>query len=279
MKITNFGTTTLLFDDGESQILFDAHFTRPSVAKFLFKKVSSDKKLINEMMQKHHIDRLKAIFVSHSHYDHVMDAPYIVKKTGATLYGSMTTKNIALGAGVHVSKMITFEDDHPYKIGDFKITIIPSIHSKPNVFNNDLGEEIEKPLENTHDLTLYKEGGSFDFFIEHKDQTYLIHPSCNYIKGRLKGYKVDVLYLALAGITKMEEKNKNEFFDETIKATGAKLVIPIHWDNFFKPLDEPPKTMPKIAKRTDEVFFELINYCEEHQVDTIVQLPRTSIHI
>ena len=31
LKITFFGTTTLLFDDGRDQILFDAHFTRPSI--------------------------------------------------------------------------------------------------------------------------------------------------------------------------------------------------------------------------------------------------------
>ena len=30
MKVTFFGTTTLLFDDGKDQILFDAHITRPS---------------------------------------------------------------------------------------------------------------------------------------------------------------------------------------------------------------------------------------------------------
>jgi quinol monooxygenase YgiN len=37
LKITFFGTTVLLFDDGKDQILFDAHFTRPHLQKF-FKK-------------------------------------------------------------------------------------------------------------------------------------------------------------------------------------------------------------------------------------------------
>jgi hypothetical protein len=35
MKITYFGTTTLLFDDGTDQILFDCHFTRPSLLKYI----------------------------------------------------------------------------------------------------------------------------------------------------------------------------------------------------------------------------------------------------
>ena len=34
LKVTFFGTTVLLFDDGKDQILFDAHFTRPYLQKF-----------------------------------------------------------------------------------------------------------------------------------------------------------------------------------------------------------------------------------------------------
>ena len=35
MKVTFFGTTTLLFDDGKDQILFDCHFTRPSILSYI----------------------------------------------------------------------------------------------------------------------------------------------------------------------------------------------------------------------------------------------------
>ena len=35
MKITFFGTTTLLFDDGSDQVFFDAHMTRPSLFKYI----------------------------------------------------------------------------------------------------------------------------------------------------------------------------------------------------------------------------------------------------
>ena len=34
LKVTFFGTTTLLFDDGKDQLLFDAHLTRPSARQF-----------------------------------------------------------------------------------------------------------------------------------------------------------------------------------------------------------------------------------------------------
>ncbi|MCR5067259.1 MAG: hypothetical protein K6A14_04260 [Erysipelotrichaceae bacterium] len=73
MKVTFFGTTTLLFDDGTDQILFDCHFTRPSLAKYITNgSEPTDTALADFLMKLHDISRLKAIFVSHSHHDHVM---------------------------------------------------------------------------------------------------------------------------------------------------------------------------------------------------------------
>lgn len=35
LKVTYLGITTLLFDDGKDQILFDCHITRPSLFKYV----------------------------------------------------------------------------------------------------------------------------------------------------------------------------------------------------------------------------------------------------
>ncbi len=84
MKVTFFETTTLLFDDGTDQILFDCHFTRPSLAKYVTNgSEPTDTALADFLMKLYDISRLKAIFVSHSHHDHVMDVPYVANKTGA----------------------------------------------------------------------------------------------------------------------------------------------------------------------------------------------------
>ena len=44
--------------------------------------------------QQKQLDRLKAIFVSHTHYDHVLDAAYIAQKTGADIYGTVSARNV-----------------------------------------------------------------------------------------------------------------------------------------------------------------------------------------
>lgn len=280
LKITFFGTTTLLFDDGKDQILFDAHFTRPSLREYVVRaKAATDTKLCDRLIRLHHIDRLRAIFISHTHHDHVMDAPYMAGKCGAMIYGSSSAKNVALGGSVPEDKIVVFRDGDTYSIGDFRIRILKSLHSKPTKLNDDLGVPIEKPLVQPASLRDYKEGGSYDFYIEYGEKKILIRPSFNYIKGQLDGIEADVLFLGVAGLAKADKEMEKAFFAETVGKTKAQLVIPVHWDNFFAPLDHPAKGMPKLIENTGLVFFKLARYCEKHGVNYVIQYPRTSLEI
>ena len=278
LKVTFFGTTVLLFDDGKDQILFDAHFTRPYIQKFFKKEpVRTNTVLCDEKIKQHNIDRLRAIFVSHTHHDHVMDAPYIANRCYAKIYGSKSAKNVALGGKVKSDKIEVFEHGSTYTIGDYKITVIRALHSKPTKINDNLGEEINVPLTQPTILQAYKEGGSYDFLVEHGDKKILIHPSFNYIEGQLDEYDADVVFLGVAGIGNADKETEEKFFYETVEKTNAKLIIPVHWDNFFAPLDKPIEEMPEFIERLDIVLFKLGKYCEEHDVNFIIQYPCTSI--
>ena len=184
MKITFFGTTTLLFDDGKDQILFDAHLTRPSLMKYIFGSEASNTSLIDEKLKLHSVDRLKAIFVSHSHHDHVMDMPFLSLRYGAAVYGSASALNVARGGGVGEEKLVEFEAGQSYRIGDHSVKVLASLHSKPTILNNDLGELIEKPLPQPAGLHDYKEGGSYDFYIEHPEKRVLIQGNVKFIEKR-----------------------------------------------------------------------------------------------
>ena len=66
MKVTYFGTTTLLFDDGKDQILFDCHFTRPSLPVYISGSEGTDRALTDELIAKHHIDRLRDLHLTYT---------------------------------------------------------------------------------------------------------------------------------------------------------------------------------------------------------------------
>ncbi len=279
MKVTFFGTTTLLFDDGKDQILFDAHMTRPSLMKYIFGSEPTNKSIVDEKLKLHHVDRLRALFISHTHHDHVMDAPYIACQCGAKIYGSSSAMNVARGGNVPEEQLVQFEAGVTYEVGGYKIKVIPSIHSKPTILNNDLGQTIDAPLKQPARLRDYKEGGSYDFYVEAEGKRFMIRPSFNYIEGQMDGYQADVLFLGVAGLQKADENTEKKFFSETIDKLQPKLVIPLHWDNFFSPLDKPARGMPKLIEKTETVFFKLARYCEARDINCLVQIPGTSIQI
>lgn len=280
IKVTYFGTTMLLFDDGKDQVLFDAHVTRPSMIQYAKgAEVSTDISMCNRLIELHHINRLRAVFISHTHHDHVMDAPYIANACGARIYGSESAKNVAIGGNVPVENIEVFQHGSQFMIGDYKIHILKSLHSKPNKLNDDLGIPITEPLVQPASLRSYTEGGSYDFYVEHGEKKILIRPSFNYIKGQLNEIRADVLFLGVAGLAKAEPDMEKTFFAETVEKTGARLVIPVHWDNFFLPLDRPIEGMPDLFEKTELAFFKAAKYCEAHNVHFLIQYPCTSIEI
>ena len=251
VSMTFFGTTTWLLDDGETQILLDAHLTRPSLPRALLGKIRTNTAFVDEVLRRFPMDRLRAIFVSHSHYDHVLDAAYIAGKTGADIYGTISTKNVGLGGGIPDARLHLFEEDAPVSVGAFEITVLPSIHSKPTAINNDLGVVIERPLKQPARMRDYSEGGSYDFYIRHGEQTLLVRPSCNYIEGSLKDVRADTLLLGIGGLGKEDGAFHDKFYRETVGYVQPKRVIPVHWDNFFKPLKAPLPYQTRIADDTE----------------------------
>lgn len=279
MKVTFLGTTTLLFDDGTDQLLFDAHLTRPSLLKYLFGAASTDRGMADRVLEAHRVERLRAIFISHSHHDHVMDAPYIANRCGASVYGSASTLNVARGGDVPEERLFLFEPNRPCQVGGYRITVIPSVHSKPSFFNNDLGRTIDRPLRQPARLRDYREGGSYDFYVEAAHRRIMIRPSFNYLPGQLDGYRADVVFLGVAGLQRADKETERAFFAETLEKLRPALVIPIHWDNFFSPLSKPVVGMPRVIERTEGVFFRLARYCEAAGIHCLVQIPGTSVEI
>lgn len=278
MKVTYLGTTVLLFDDGTDQILFDAHISRPSINRVFWGKLKTNTELADNIIRTHRINRLRAIFISHSHYDHVLDAAYFSKQCNADIYGSESALNVARGGEVSEEKLKLFHAPETICIGNFKITILPSCHSKAHWYNNDLGQEIEKPLSQPARKKEFKEGGSYDFLIEHSGKKYLIHPSFNYINNQLDDIKADVLFLAIGGMSEASKETIMEFFKETVEKTDPDMVIPIHWDNFFAPLNKTAHDLSNVCVKSNKELQELAEYFETSDRSLCLQLPLTSMN-
>lgn len=274
MQVKYLGISNLCFDDGQSTILFDACLSRPSLGQIIFNKIGTNRQKVNDVLQNTDINKIDAIFISHSHYDHALDLGYLAQKFGSKVYGSSSTINIAKGAGIKQNKLVQFYPNSVYQIGNFKITILKSIHSKPFFFNNDLGQKIKEPLKEPCREWQFKEGGSYDFLIENRKQTYLIRPSFGYVPKELKNRQADYLFLGSTTLSRENKREQQKFFEETITQVKPQAVVPLHWDNFFRPLNKSTQYLP-FARKSDEL---IKNYCMKKGIKFILMPPLSSIN-
>ena len=281
VKVTFLGTSTLLIDDGETQLLTDGFVTRPGILKTGFGKIGCDTAKVSAFIKAYHVSNLKGIFCAHSHYDHAMDAPYIAKQTGAIMYGSSSTLNIGRGAGLGEELMQQYQLNTPIKFGKFTVIILPSKHTPPfkvmGKSNDDLGVAITQPLPQPAKAEAYSEGGAFDILIEHSGKHILIKASTNWLPGALGNIQADVVFLGTACMGKQDSAFRANYYNETIGKLQPKIVVPIHWDNFFKPLSPHLKALPTVVDNVKLGFDYIIERTKQDGIQFCIMQGGDSV--
>ncbi|MBA2935728.1 MBL fold metallo-hydrolase [Sphingomonas sp. CGMCC 1.13654] len=248
-----FGTTTSLFRDGDHAVMVDSLLTRPGLGKVLFGTVAPDPALVRRILAQAQVERVDLLLVSHSHYDHVLDAPAVARATGTTTVGSPSTREVALGGGIPDAHIRVASGGEQLDTGAFHVTVFRSLHSP----GDRVPGTITWPLSFPAKVKDYKEGGTFAFLIAHRGLSILVHPSANFVPGMYRGVHADAVFLATGGLGAQPDDFARAYWHEVVEATGAKLVVPIHWDDLLRPLDQPllplrrfmddiPKGMAKI---------------------------------
>ena len=235
------GTTTLLFDDGETRWMTDGWFSRPGWLDMLG-KIEPDLEAIEHGLAANHVTSLAAVIPFHSHYDHAMDAPEVAKRTHAKLIGSESTANIGRGWGLPDSQIEILKDRETITLGKFIITPILVRHFHfPGVDMALIEETIDAPLIPPVKVQDYKEGGSWALHVRHPHGSWLIIGSAGYVEGAFEGLSADTVFLGVGGLGAQTAAYRETYWRENVEAVGAKRVVPIHWDSLAGPLEEPFK--------------------------------------
>lgn len=257
---TWFGVTTLLFDDGETQILVDGFVSRPALFQVLTgRPVSNDIATINYFLNEYRIRRLAALIPVHSHYDHAMDVGAIGNRTSASILGSESTAQVARGAGVPEDQIVVVENGAEYAFGQFTVTFLESNHA-PIGFRGSipLPGPIVEPLTAPAPIGAWREGGSYSIVIAHPGGSTLVHGSGGIKEAALDDVEVDVVMLGTAMIEGLGRDYFEKYWLATVTSTGASTVIPIHFDDYTRPFG-----VTELFPTFLDDFSEAVNLMEE----------------
>lgn len=220
---------SVVIDDGKTRLLFDPAWTRPGIKHWLnWEKLKSDEQLVKSILNKNGLEKIDAVFASHSHFDHVLDAPMVAKLTGAVFYTDQSSERIARAYKDERIRTISLRAYEKIRVGDFLITPLERKHSQ--ILH--LFDFLPGPVPADMDLSFwdYHAGDTWFFLIEHPEGNILMDQGSTPYVDSLKKYtkKVDVL---LQGIANRE--NDEVILEGYLKAYRPQFFIPLHFDNFF----------------------------------------------
>ena len=261
VRLTWLGTAGMFIEDGKTGILIDPYVSRFSMSAVALRlPLEPDRTLVRKWVEKLGREKIAAVIVSHSHFDHAADAPYFAVEAGAPLIGTESTVNVGRGAGLEESKLIAVKPGQTMTFGDFTVTFIESFHGPAVLGRVPFPGTIDKPLVSPAAAGKYRLGGVFALLIAHPAGTILHHGSAGFKPDMYDGISVDVLLLGISG-----RGNTDQYLENVALKTRARLVIPIHLDNFFKPLKDGMSFLPMVK------FDEFCRKAEQHRATFMVR--------
>ncbi len=197
-------------------LAIDPFLTRPPAWEFL-RRVPPDVRLAQQL-----VPRCDFILVTHSHYDHVMDVPALAQQHGAMVYGPANAGRLLEISGVPGKQFQEIAPERHLSLGPFEVDVLASQHVH---FPGDrfLFGELKPGLRSPLRPSNYTAGQVLGYFIRAQGVRILFCPG--------PARPADVVFAGVA--------YGREYYQRLLIQAGPKVFIPLHWDNFFLPLDRP----------------------------------------
>ena len=210
------GVAGVELNSGGQRLAVDPFITRPSLMG-LIRPVFPDAELVAEKLP--HCD---FILVTHSHWDHLMDVPEVIGRTGAVAYGSANTCELLRLLGVPGSQMKEIHVGDMLSLVDFEVEVIEGQHSPipfSRWFNGALRSDLQPPLR----LQDYRMDICMGYFIQVCGVRVLVCAK--------QPHPADVLFTVT--------QEPRDYYLRLFQGVQSHTVVPIHWDNFLRPLSVP----------------------------------------
>ncbi|TVT34003.1 MBL fold metallo-hydrolase [Amycolatopsis rhizosphaerae] len=231
---------------GGKTVLIDPWLTRYHTGTY--SKAGADPETpisVDTALIDHYVDsgelRADHILVTHGHYDHLSDVPYLAEKTGATVLGTETHLNLLAALGAPEGQLALATGGEYLTFDGYTIRVLRSLHSAtgaraqvpfPGTRPGFGGAKLPKPTV----IRELVEGGTLAYLVSGGGASVLDFGGSNYVESELAGLRPDVVLLPAGG------GKIHDYVARLLGAVGGpRFVLPTHWDDFDYPLTEPAR--------------------------------------
>jgi L-ascorbate metabolism protein UlaG (beta-lactamase superfamily) len=209
-------------------LVIDPFFSRFPTRKLWFGQVQPDRELIAEKVQ-----RCDFVLVTHTHWDHFMDVPDVVQTTGAVTFGSSNSCQLLALCGIPPEKIHKIQVGDELTLVDFRIEVREAQHLMiPGFTAGPLSPGLRPPLRARD----YRMDANFSFLISVSGVRLLTDPGVR----PEKAVAADVLFV-------LPEMGR-AYYQSLLDVVQPKVVVPYHWDDFFRPLSQPLRPFWKLPR-------------------------------
>ena len=237
----------------ERQTLFiDPYVSRVSLRDALTRRMAlPDPALVKRYLDRPVGERVLAVLVGHTHFDHALDAPALALRHGCPAYGSESLAALLRLHRLPESQVVTVTPHRRYEIGPFTVTFIPSVHSKLVLgWRVPMDGELSCDHLDGMSAGAYRCGRVYAILIEVAGVRLYHQGSSNLLDDEVPGGGVDLFLAGVAGRGFTER-----YWQRILTRLQPRVVVPTHYDDFFRPLDaEPGLTLNvRLARVPEEV--------------------------
>jgi L-ascorbate metabolism protein UlaG (beta-lactamase superfamily) len=242
------GTSAWRIDIGDRTVLVDPFVSRIDTGLFKGAFDQATKLEVRTDVVDSLVDRAETVLVTHTHWDHYMDVPYIAGRTGARVFGTLTAYHLGLAYKVPSGQLSPVKGGEVLDFGDYTVEVVSSLHSRNKSYSMAFPGVRVSPPAKPETIAELPEGDTLAYQVRVADgPSVFFMGASDFVERNLTGLAPDVAMVALPSSTATAD-----YAERLLDALDRpKVVVPVHFDNFETALRNPVPVATTDRERLD----------------------------